>query len=586
MDFTATDAVHKTGCLQFPDIVSEGLLHIPKPNRYRSLSLSDVDGGFCQMEVSIPAISETDLPELVTKADHALKSGVSPCLADGCCGGTYFLRDATSRHICLVFKPGDEEPYAPNNPHLKAKDAGRFHKAYKGNILPGFGLYRELIAFALDSGSAGVPATQLAKVRHESLRTINRRAHSYKIGSIQSYVREIECTAEDMGPGMINKDDIQRVALLDIRLCNLDRHPGNLLVCHSKRVATIKVQPKQSRQENFSDEMNLISESSPRESFSKSYPNEVGSYFSGGGVTMIGRYGNQKHDIERSSTCSPSPRSIKDNGTSPRGSVTEIEAGKLRLVPIDHGYCLPHVLHLSETNFSWLYWAQVATPISEDLRNVIDNLDAHRDCVLVKDLVGEAIPDTYLLTLHVCTMLVQVGIKAGLTLRDIGELMTPPPVLKDEDSTIALSPLQLSVYKAVKTVLMKQCTVSMKGDLTPVRGDISVRMKHSPSVSSLLDIPCHSFSSPSNSKLSPTKSTSCQKLLHDDCCVCGAVTCASLLRDPAKDETSAASIERFDTEVCPCSEGDLQRAMLIDNGSALLESFHSEILILVSSKKV
>ena len=34
-------------------------------------------------------------------------------------------------------------------------------------------------------------------------------------------------------------------------------------------------------------------------------------------------------------------------------------APKSRLVPIDHGYCLPHVLHMSETTFTWLNWSQV-----------------------------------------------------------------------------------------------------------------------------------------------------------------------------------------------------------------------------------
>ncbi|CAM9366562.1 unnamed protein product, partial [Ectocarpus fasciculatus] len=263
-------------------------------------------------------------------------AGVTPTLSEGAMGGTYFLRDAWSQHICVVFKPADEEPFAPNNPYNAVEAAGRFHRAYKGNIFPGFGMYRELVAFSLDHGGAGVPATQLAKVRHRSFRSTENCSHNYKIGSVQSYVRDIECSAEDMGPGMFHSDDIQRVALLDIRLCNLDRHPGNLLVCHSKAV---------------------------------------------------------------------------------------LGGGKLRLVPIDHGYCLPHVLHLSETNFCWLYWPQAAAPVSEELREYIMNLDADKDCSVVHSLVGAAISDQYMLTLRVCTMLLQKGVAGGLTLKRIGQLM-------------------------------------------------------------------------------------------------------------------------------------------------------------------
>jgi hypothetical protein len=32
------------------------------------------------------------------------------------------------------------------------------------------------------------------------------------------------------------------------------------------------------------------------------------------------------------------------------------EATKLKLVPIDHGFCLPHALAMSDTDFAWLHW--------------------------------------------------------------------------------------------------------------------------------------------------------------------------------------------------------------------------------------
>ena len=43
-------------------------------------------------------------------------NGVNPSLAEGSTGGVYYMRDA-NRNIVGVFKPKDEEPYAPNNPH-------------------------------------------------------------------------------------------------------------------------------------------------------------------------------------------------------------------------------------------------------------------------------------------------------------------------------------------------------------------------------------------------------------------------------------------------------------------------------------
>merc|ERR1711907_764397 len=60
----------------------------------------------------------------------------------------------------------------------------------------------------------------------------NAEYMGYKMGSIQSYVRS-ECSAEEMGSAKFDKGDIMRMATLDIRICNLDRHAGNILVSRS-----------------------------------------------------------------------------------------------------------------------------------------------------------------------------------------------------------------------------------------------------------------------------------------------------------------------------------------------------------------
>jgi hypothetical protein len=119
-------------------------------------------------------------------------------------------------------------------------------------IVPGFGMYREVAAYILDDGFSGVPPTALAKVRHRFLRNEaymndngwdgdydndNRNNEvflgGYKLSSVQSYVRH-EGVADDMGPSMFDTDDCLRIAVLDLRLCNLDRHGGNILVCSSE----------------------------------------------------------------------------------------------------------------------------------------------------------------------------------------------------------------------------------------------------------------------------------------------------------------------------------------------------------------
>ena len=49
------------------------------------------------------------------------------------------------------------------------------------------------------------------------------------MGALISYVSH-HSSAEDIGPGIIPLDSVQRIGILDIRLVQLDRHAGNILL--------------------------------------------------------------------------------------------------------------------------------------------------------------------------------------------------------------------------------------------------------------------------------------------------------------------------------------------------------------------
>merc|ERR1711934_1341441 len=87
-------------------------------------------------------------------------------------------------------------------------------------------MYREVAAYVLDKESgehaAGVPETCLAKLHASELEG--------KVGSLQAYVRNAR-PAEEFGRFCeYSAEEVQRIAILDIRICNMDRHEGNLLV--------------------------------------------------------------------------------------------------------------------------------------------------------------------------------------------------------------------------------------------------------------------------------------------------------------------------------------------------------------------
>lgn len=138
-------------------------------------------------------------------------------------GGSYFVKDKDGS-VLGVFKPCDEEPMAPNNP--KALQ-GRFgESSIKKGLRSGEGAAREVAAYQLDreaDGLAGVPPTVLCR-----LSTTGRGA-DLRDGSYQLFVPS-EGAASDYSPHTMDTNHLQAVAALDMRLLNVDRHDGNLLV--------------------------------------------------------------------------------------------------------------------------------------------------------------------------------------------------------------------------------------------------------------------------------------------------------------------------------------------------------------------
>lgn len=102
----------------------------------------------------------------INKAFHmglvpqAVKFGVS---------GSYFLRGANKANLA-IFKPLDEEPYAPNNPKGYVGKFG--DKSMREGILSGEGAAREVAAFMLDSKCVHkVPETFFAELYHPFFQT-------------------------------------------------------------------------------------------------------------------------------------------------------------------------------------------------------------------------------------------------------------------------------------------------------------------------------------------------------------------------------------------------------------------------------
>lgn len=152
--------------------------------------------------------------ELVLQARQCIASKGAILCTEGI-GGTYFIKDSNGRTIG-VFKPVDEEPGALNNPKDLVEDP---------LLPPGGGAKREVAAYLMDRGRAGVPETHFLTHVNSSLFSNGDN----KSGSIQRFVENIGSTAS-YGTRDISVEDVHNIGILDIRMLNIDRNDENMLL--------------------------------------------------------------------------------------------------------------------------------------------------------------------------------------------------------------------------------------------------------------------------------------------------------------------------------------------------------------------
>lgn len=175
---------------------------------------------------------------MIVSAFEGLDGGNDPIRSSEGTGGAYFMRDASGNKFVAVFKPIDEEPMALNNPQglpLSVNGEG-----LKKGTRVGEGGFRECAAYILDhpkcgrrslsgeiEGFSGVPPTTFVRCLHKGFNHPN--GVTVKLGSLQKFM-ENNGSCEDIGPSAFPVEEVHKIAVLDMRLANADRHAGNILM--------------------------------------------------------------------------------------------------------------------------------------------------------------------------------------------------------------------------------------------------------------------------------------------------------------------------------------------------------------------
>jgi Phosphatidylinositol 3- and 4-kinase len=173
----------------------------------------------------------------------AFSNGINPERSEESgTSGSYFLRDTEKRRLA-IFKPFDEEPFAPNNPNDFTGKMGSV--SFRKGVLSGELAYREVFAYSLDQshptkpGHHFVPETGLVNFKHPFFTKAKnlpvrkpgepKKRMTKKFGSIQLMI-PCNGSAEDYSYTKYPDEEVRKIGILDIRILNCDRNDGNILV--------------------------------------------------------------------------------------------------------------------------------------------------------------------------------------------------------------------------------------------------------------------------------------------------------------------------------------------------------------------
>ncbi|GLJ41976.1 hypothetical protein SUGI_0869030 [Cryptomeria japonica] len=132
-----------------------------------------------------------------------------------------------------------------------------------------------------------------------------------------------------------------------------------------------------------------------------------------------------------------------------------------RLVPIDHGYCLPE--SFEGITLEWRFWRQAYMPYSLEMLKYIESLDAEKDIEMLKLHKLKISPESCLV-LRISTMLLKKSAAAGLTANNIACIMCKVKVdVEASDIEIILEEAEKAIPPGSSEVVFLEA-VSVKID--------------------------------------------------------------------------------------------------------------------------
>ncbi|KAL4500413.1 hypothetical protein ABPG72_003364 [Tetrahymena utriculariae] len=311
----------------------------------------------------------------------ALNCKIIPKLTESGISGSYFLENVDRNNVA-IFKPLDEEPYAPNNPKGYVGKLGQ--RGIRSGIRSGEQGYREVVAYILDpEGFHGVPATTFVEFYHPSFKYHQNQTPSQqkeynnikrpsfidvdkanfqqilsdfnqdqiKRGSLQVFVKNTE-ECGNYGNSIFSIDEVHKIAILDIRILNCDRNDQNILV-KKKKKKKVNINPQEL----------------------KKLPNY-------------------------------------------KAQLLEYD---FQLIPIDHGLSLSDSFDICQDDLNWMWWEQSEQQFSEKSIQYIQQIQIEQDLKILQNQFN--LREECLKCFRIANIVLKKGAQSGLTIKEIGNIL-------------------------------------------------------------------------------------------------------------------------------------------------------------------
>lgn len=374
----------------------------------RSLSLEVVAGG--RREDSGSDFDEAAY-DLVAAAAAGALAGAKPEILSGGLGGAYLFRDVRGEPVG-VLKPSDEEPLAPNNPKgFSGRELGQ--PGLKRAVRVGEASIREVAAYLLDyEGFSNVPCTALVKCDHYPTKHSQARSPVSPL----RFPADASSSSDDSSGDEEGPAEKDSLAVDDARELQQDGGGGG---------DTISI-VESALQQQGGEKKKFLSSSSKKSLF--------------GGVACVAKLGSfqryahhscDANDVGAASFPSDQVRRIGIfdvrtlNLDRHAGNILIDNRQSTKLVPIDHGFCLPETIE--DPYLEWAFWPQASTPFDKEELEYIANLDAAKD----GDMLRRELPmirPACLRVLEISTEVLKAAAAGGSTLSEIGSFWTRPTI--------------------------------------------------------------------------------------------------------------------------------------------------------------